>query len=101
MLESFHQNKITKFLESRSFFVTKLIRTNRNGVPDLIATKGTFTVWIEVKKPWGEVSKLQSYTHRQLRKNWWIVIIPYWYDDFLKLFQSSILPNIPQDKVED
>ena len=43
MTESKYQNKIIKDFESRGWFVLKLIKTNKNGIPDL----GLFEGWTQ------------------------------------------------------
>jgi Holliday junction resolvase len=68
MTEQQIQSKIIKHFESKGFFVLKLIKTNKNGIPDLIAIKENRTKFIEVKKPGGVLSELQKYRIRELRK---------------------------------
>ena len=45
------QSKIIKKLKEKGYFVIKLIKTNVNGIPDLIAVKENETIFIEVKRP--------------------------------------------------
>jgi len=53
------QSKKIKELESQGYYVIKLVKTNKNGIPDLIAIpKGSDILFIEVKKPGGRLSKL-------------------------------------------
>jgi Holliday junction resolvase len=59
--ESGYQNKIIKNLEKEGFYVLKLIRTNKNGIPDLIAFKSNKVCLIECKIPKGKLSELQKY----------------------------------------
>jgi hypothetical protein len=50
--------------------VIKLTKTNKNGIPDLIAIPPNSDIeFIEVKTPTGRVSKLQEYRHNELRKH--------------------------------
>ena len=67
MTESKYQNKIIKEYESKGFFVLKLIKTNKNGIPDLLCLKkGHEPIFIEVKAKKGVVSKLQEYRIKEL-----------------------------------
>ena len=68
MLEQKIQKKIIKKLEQDGYFVLKLIRTNVNGIPDLIAIKENETFFIEVKRPNGKLSELQKLRIENLRK---------------------------------
>ena len=67
MLESRIQNKIIKKLEQDGYFVLKLIKTNKNGICDLIAVKENETIFIEVKRPDGVLSELQKVRIKELR----------------------------------
>jgi hypothetical protein len=50
--------------------VIKLIKTNKNGIPDLIALpKGCDVLFSEVKTPKGVVSELQKYRLKELEKH--------------------------------
>ncbi len=61
------QSKRIKELESQGYYVLKLIKTNKNGIPDLVAFKPNADVlFSEVKKPTGKVSKLQEYRLKEL-----------------------------------
>jgi hypothetical protein len=67
MTEQQIQSKLIKELESKGYFVIKLINTNKNGIPDLIAIPRDSDVeFYEVKKPKGKVSKLQEYRLKEL-----------------------------------
>ena len=68
MTEQQIQSKLMKELESKGYYVIKLISTNKNGIPDLIARpKDSDVEFYEVKKPTGRVSKLQEYRLKELR----------------------------------
>ena len=61
------QSKRIQELESEGYYVLKLIKTNKNGIPYLIAIKPNAEVlFSEVKKPTGKVSKLQEYRLKEL-----------------------------------
>lgn len=68
MREQQIQSKKIKELEAEGYYVIKLIRTNKNGIPDLIAIpKGSDVLFVEVKKPDGKLSKLQEYRLKELK----------------------------------
>ena len=68
MTEQQIQSKLMKELESKGHYVIKLISTNKNGIPDLIAIPRDSDVeFYEVKRPKGKVSKLQEYRLKELR----------------------------------
>lgn len=68
MLESQIQSKIIKKLEQDGYFVLKLIKTNKNGIMDLLAVKEDNTMFIEVKRPEGKLSELQKVRIKELRE---------------------------------
>lgn len=67
MTEQQIQSKIIKKLESDGYYVVKLIKTNKNGIPDLIAIKNNITTFVEVKRPTGILSELQKVRIQELR----------------------------------
>jgi hypothetical protein len=63
------QGKRIKQLEEEGYYVIKLIKTNKNGIPDLLAIPpGSEVVFSEVKKPKGKLSELQKYRLKELQK---------------------------------
>jgi len=63
------QKKRINELEQEGYYVIKLIKTNKNGIPDLIAIPPDSNVlFSEVKTPKGKVSKLQEYRLEELKK---------------------------------
>jgi Holliday junction resolvase len=63
------QTKRIKELEADGYYVIKLIKTNKNGIPDLIAIhpeKGV--LFSEVKRANGKLSPLQKYRIEELKK---------------------------------
>jgi hypothetical protein len=48
--------------------VIKLIKTNVNGIPDLLALKEGKAFFIEVKRPNGVLAPLQEYRIKQLKE---------------------------------
>jgi len=68
MTESQIQKKISDHYTKQGWLVVKLMKTNQNGIPDLMLLKDGITKFIEVKKPGGVISELQKYRIKQLRK---------------------------------
>ena len=68
MTEQQIQSKIIKKLEQEGYFVVKLIKTNKNGIPDLLAVKENDTMFVEVKRPDGKLSELQKIRIEELRE---------------------------------
>ena len=85
MKEQKYQKKIITDLESRGYYVINLIKTNKNGIPDLIAIKENRNIiFIECKKPKGVLSPLQHFRLKELNSKGFEVytskgsdIIPY------------------------
>ena len=68
MTEQQIQARRIKELEAEGYYVIKLIRTNKNGIPDLIAIPPYSDVlFVEVKKCNGKLSKLQQYRIKELK----------------------------------
>ena len=67
MKEQQIQTKKIKELEAQGYYVIKLINTNKNGIPDLIAIPPNSDVlFVEVKKADGKLSKLQEFRAKEL-----------------------------------
>ena len=67
MTEQKIQSDRIKELEAEGYYVLKLMKTNKNGMPDLLAIKrGADVLFSEVKKPSGKVSELQKYRLKEL-----------------------------------
>lgn len=70
MRESQIQSKKIKELEAQGYYVLKLIKTNRNGIPDILAIpKNSDVEFYEVKGPTGKLSKLQEYRIKELTEH--------------------------------
>lgn len=70
MREQQIQTKKIKELEAEGYYVIKLINTNKNGIPDLIAIPPNSDVlFVEVKGPTGKLSKLQEFRMKELEKH--------------------------------
>ena len=64
------QSKRIKELEAEGYYVLKLIKTNKNGIPDLVAfPKNCEVLFSEVKKLKGKVSALQEYRLKELQEH--------------------------------
>jgi len=69
MTEQQIQSKRIKELEAEGYYVIKLIKTNKNGIPDIIALRpGADVIFSEVKTKKGKVSPLQEYRLKELRE---------------------------------
>ena len=67
MTEQKIQLKRIKQLEAEGYYAIKLIQTNKNGIPDLIAIPpDSNVIFSEVKKPKGKLSRLQEYRLKEL-----------------------------------
>lgn len=76
MTESKYQAKLVKEYEAKGYYVLKLIKTNRNGIPDLLLLKADEPpFFIEVKKEKGVVSKLQEFRIKELKSKGFKAII--------------------------
>jgi Holliday junction resolvase len=67
MKEQQVQSKIIKRLEEQGWYVIKLIKTNKNGIPDLVAFKDNDFQFIEVKAETGKLSELQKFRIEELK----------------------------------
>ncbi len=69
MTEQQIQSKRIKELEAEGYYVLKLIKTNKNGIPDIIAIPpNSNVIFSEVKTPKGRLSKLQEFRLKELEK---------------------------------
>ena len=70
MSESTFQRKVIKRLESEGYYVLKLIKTNKNGICDILAIKSKGELcevkFIEVKGAKTPVSELQEFRIKEL-----------------------------------
>jgi Holliday junction resolvase len=70
MSEQKVQTKLIKDLEKRGYYVIKLVRTNKNGIPDILAIPPNSDVeFYEVKKPGKTASPLQEFRISELIKH--------------------------------
>ena len=70
MTEQQIQSKRIKQLEAEGYYVLKLIKTNKNGIPDLIAIpRDSGVLFSEIKTPTGRLSRLQEYRLKELSEH--------------------------------
>ena len=70
MKESQIQSKKIKELEAQGYYVIKLIKTNKNGIPDIVAIpKNSDVLFFEVKGPTGKLSPLQEFRLKELTEH--------------------------------
>jgi len=69
MLESQIQSKIIKQYEDEGYFVLKIIKSTKNGIPDLLICKDGQAFFVEVKAKNGKLSEIQKYRIEELSKH--------------------------------
>ena len=55
-------------MTKEGWLCVKLIKTNLNGIPDLLCLRNNEAVFIEVKQPTGTLSEIQKYRIKQLKE---------------------------------
>ena len=65
-LESKIQKEVIDKMEAQGFFVVKLIKTNKNGIPDLLCMRKDEYFFIEVKSSKGKLTEIQKYRLKEL-----------------------------------
>ena len=69
MTEQQIQSKVIKLMESKGYYVLKLSKTNKQGIPDLLCLKKDEPpFFIEVKTDKGVVSALQLFRQKELKE---------------------------------
>lgn len=70
MKEQQIQAKRIKQLEAEGYYVIKLIKTNKNGIPDIVAIPPDCgVIFSEVKTQKGKLSPIQEYRLKELKKH--------------------------------
>jgi Holliday junction resolvase len=67
-MASKHQVKVMNDMQSKGYLVIKLIKTNCNGIPDLLCLKDGEAIFIECKEKKDTVKPLQAYRIKQLQE---------------------------------
>ena len=66
-MASKRQTKVIKQYENKGYYVINLIKTNKNGIADLLCLKaGQTPLFIEIKEDSGTVKPLQYYRRKEL-----------------------------------
>ena len=81
-----YQSKVIKALEAKGYYVLRLVSTNKNGIPDLVALKKGEIWFIEVKGTNGKISKLQYFREKEIKKHNFRHSFTFEGDDFLKFW---------------
>ena len=70
MTEQQIQSKRIKQLEAEGYYVLKLMQTNKNGIPDVVAIPpNSGVLFSEIKTPKGRLSKWQEYRLKELEEH--------------------------------
>jgi Holliday junction resolvase len=67
-MASKHQTRVIKKMETAGWFVVNLIKTNKNGIPDLMCLKDGKCVFIECKEKNDTLKPLQAFRIKQLQE---------------------------------
>ena len=68
-MASKRQTKVIKQYEKKGYYVINLIKTNKNGIADLLCLKaGQTPIFIEVKEDSDTVKPLQYYRRKELMR---------------------------------
>lgn len=62
------QTKVIKEYEKNGYYVINLIKTNKNGIPDLLAIKDGKATFIECKEQSDTLKELQKFRIDELRE---------------------------------
>ena len=92
MKESLLQSKIRKKLKDAGWFVTKLIQTSTNGIPDLLIIRNEIVIFIEIKKEDGRLSPLQQFRIEEMKSFGAIIIIAHTLTDIEHLCKNFSPP---------
>ena len=68
-MASKHQTKVINEYKKKGYYVINLIKTNKNGIPDLLCLKdGEKPLFIECKEKTDTLKPLQEFRIRELKK---------------------------------
>jgi Holliday junction resolvase len=82
MKESIVQSKIISQLEAWGWYVVKLIQTNTNGIPDLMAMRNGKVVFIEVKRQGEYPGALQKHRMNEINAKG---VMAFWVDNVTEI----------------
>lgn len=68
-LESSIQSSVIEYAKSRGWLVEKVMKTSRNGFPDLYLLRRGVHILIEMKRPLEEPTTQQLRRHREIRNH--------------------------------
>lgn len=75
-MASNHQTTLIKEYESKGYYVINLVKTNKNGIPDLLCLKdGEKPIFIESKEVKDTVKPLQEYRIKELKERGFIAFV--------------------------
>ena len=67
-MASKHQSRVIKKMEAAGWFVVNLIKTNKNGIPDLMCLKDGKAMFIECKEKKDTLKPLQAFRINELHQ---------------------------------
>lgn len=67
-MASKHQTKVIRDLEREGWYVINLIKTSKNGIPDLLALKNGVAKFVECKEVKDTLKPLQAYRLKELNQ---------------------------------
>lgn len=89
MREADIQKQIMLHLTKAGWLCIKLMQTNWNGIPDVLALRDSKSVFIEVKQPGKKPNDLQNYRHEKLREKGFEVLVATSVNDVQHLSQKN------------
>ena len=67
-MASKHQTSVINKLKGEGWYVVKLIKTNKNGIPDLLCLRNGVAKFIECKEKTDTLKPLQAYRIKELNE---------------------------------
>jgi Holliday junction resolvase len=89
MTEQQIQNTIREYLKSQGWLVVKCMAMSKPGWPDLMAIKKGRHLHIEVKRPGGRVSPLQTAMHGIIRQHGAEAFVAYGVEDVRRYLKGE------------
>ena len=88
ILEKSVQRDCIGWLEKRGWIVTKMGLNSQRGWPDLLCLRNSQTVFVEVKRPGGQLAPLQVEMAKRLHRSGFVVLC---IDDVAKMEGIDLL----------